>query len=80
MKNHAFTAFLSGALLGAAAALLLAPEKGTTTRKKIKKTFREEKKKLADLIDEIREDVPEVADKLKVVVCNKPEREAETKE
>ena len=56
--------FLGGAALGAAIALLYAPESGQKTRRRIKRFVEDEKDKLTDAYDNVRERIEHGADKL----------------
>jgi gas vesicle protein len=60
-------AFLGGAVIGTAAGILLAPEKGSDTRERIiealrKRGIRLNRKEMNALVDDISEELREVAD------------------
>ncbi|MBQ0020748.1 MAG: YtxH domain-containing protein [Bacteroidales bacterium] len=63
MKNlSVITAFVGGAILGAAAGLLFAPQKGSELRKKIAESLRKRgirlnNKEMDNLVDEIAEEI-----------------------
>ena len=63
MKKEALC-FVGGAVLGAAIALLLAPESGVKTRRRIKRFYEDEKDKLVDAYENVRERIEDEAEKL----------------
>ena len=63
MKKE-FFCFLGGALAGAAVALLFAPESGEKTRRRIKRFVEDEKDKLVDAYENVRERIEDEAGKL----------------
>ena len=63
MKKEALC-FLGGAALGAALALLFAPESGEKTRRRIKRFVEDEKDKLVDAYENVRDRIEDEAGKL----------------
>lgn len=61
-KNVLF--FLGGAAVGAAVALLFAPESGEKTRRRIKRFVEDEKDRLVDAYENVRERIEDEAEKL----------------
>ncbi|MBR2948031.1 MAG: YtxH domain-containing protein [Bacteroidales bacterium] len=61
MKCNTFFAFLGGLIVGAGAALLFAPESGSETRKKIKNTFEKEYQNLKEKINNMNNEVDNMA-------------------
>lgn len=64
MRAKDFVIFLGGAAIGAAVALLLAPESGEKTRRRIKRFYEDEKDKLADAYQHVRDGVEDEARKI----------------
>lgn len=63
-NSKALQAFLFGAAAGLVAGILLAPRKGGHTREKIRDFINDEKERLNDILDEVRDGYDDVKEKI----------------
>jgi len=64
MKTKDVLFFLGGTIVGATVALLFAPESGEKTRRRIKRFVEDEKDKLVDTYENVRDRIEDEAGKM----------------